>query len=163
MTKNIEETIIEFEPIIYHLLHKTNFWRVFPGYREDFVQEGRMAIVKAVATYNGKAKLSTYIYTLVRNALYDYANTMKLHYQYNTLPLNQDAIPSKREMDLDAYYIKESMKQDEHYQWLKDYLILDLTQEEIAEKYDTNQQNVSRIIIEFKNKMRKEFNNEEEV
>lgn len=161
--ENIEQTITEFEPIIYHLLHKTNFWRFFPEYREDFLQEGRMAIVKAVETYNGKAKLSTYIYTLVRNALYDYANTMKLHYQYATLPLNESAIPSQREIDLDAYYIKETMKEDEHYEWLRDYLILDLTQEEIAEKYDTNQQNVSRIIVEFRNKMRKEFNNEEEI
>jgi RNA polymerase sigma factor (sigma-70 family) len=160
--ENTEQVIIEHEKIIYHLLHKTNFWRIFPEYREDFVQEGRMAIVKAVDTYNGKAKLSTYIYTLVRNAIYDYANTMKLHYQYATLPLNIDAIPSQREMDLDAYYIKERMKEDEHYKWLRDYLILDITQEEIAEKYNTNQQNVSRIIVDFRNKMRKEFSNEEE-
>ncbi len=158
--ENIEQTIIEFEPIIYHILHKTKFWNIFPNYREDFLQEGRMAIIKAVKSYNGKAKLSTYAYTLIRNSIYDYANSMKLHYQFNTLPLNENIIPSEREINLDAYFVKESMMADEHYQWLKDYLIDELSQEEIAEKYGTNQQNVSRIIIDFRNKIKKELQDE---
>jgi RNA polymerase sigma factor (sigma-70 family) len=157
-----EQLIIDHEAIIYHLLHKTKFWNIFPEYREDFLQEGRMAIVKAIETYNGRAKLSTYAYTLVRNAIYDYANTMKLHYQYATLPLNESSIPSTNEINLDAYYVMQMINKDEHKQWLRDYFLFEMTQEEIAENYDTNQQNVSRVIVDFRNKMRKEFEDEEE-
>lgn len=152
-----EHKIKELEPLIYTVLHKIHFWQMFPSYRDDFLQEGRIAINKAIKNYNGKAKLSTYAYVLIRNAIYDYANKMKLHYQYRPLPLNQELISSEREIDLDAAFAIEKMKESEYYEWLRDYYIFEDSQSTIAKTYNTNQQNVSRVIVEFREMMRKEF------
>lgn len=149
--------IEELEPLIYTVLHKTHFWQMFPSYRDDFLQEGRIAINKAITNYNGKAKLSTYAYVLIRNAVYDFANKMKLHYQYRPLPLNQEILSSEREMDLDAAFAVQKMKESEYYEWLRDYYIMEDSQSDIAKRYNTNQQNVSRVIVEFREMMRKEF------
>lgn len=149
--------IEELEPLIYTVLHKTRFWQMFPSYRDDFLQEGRIAINKAITNYNGKAKLSTYAYVLIRNAVYDFANKMKLHYQYRPLPLNQEILSSEREIDLDAAFAVQKMKESEYYEWLRDYYIYEDSQSDIAKRYNTNQQNVSRVIVEFREMMRKEF------
>lgn len=156
-TDTVGLKIKELEPLIYTVLHKTHFWQMFPSYRDDFLQEGRIAIHKAIKNYNGKAKLSTYAYVLIRNAVYDFANKMKLHYQYRPLPLNQELISSEREIDLEAAFAIEKMKESEYYEWLRDYYIMEDSQSTIAKRYNTNQQNVSRVIVEFREMMRKEF------
>lgn len=152
-------TIKDLEPLIYSVLHKTHFWSIFPSYREDFLQEGRMAIQKAIESFNegGKVKLSTYAYVLIRNAVYDYANKMKLHYQYKTLPLNENLVENNRQIDLTAAYIVSEMRDSEYYEWLRDYFIYEDSQSTISKRYNTNQQNVSRIIVEFREYMRKEL------
>jgi RNA polymerase sigma factor (sigma-70 family) len=130
---------------------------MFPSYRDDLLQEGRQAIWKAIETYNGKAKLSTYAYVLVRNAVYDYANKMKLHYQYRPLPLNEDLLPSNRSINIEAAFVIEKMKESEYYDWLVDYYIMEDSQSKIAKRYNTNQQNVSRVIVDFRERMKEEF------
>lgn len=155
-------TIKDFEPLIYSVLHKTHFWNIFPSYREDFLQEGRMAIQKAIETFNdkGKVKLSTYAYVLIRNAVYDYANKMKLHYQYKTLPLNENLVENGRHIDLAAAFIVDEMRDSPYYEWLRDYFIYEDSQSMIAKRYNTNQQNVSRIIVEFRERMKGELGND---
>lgn len=149
--------IKDLEPLIYTVLHKTHFWQMFPSYRDDFLQEGRIAIVKAIENYNGKAKLSTYAYVLIRNAVYDFANKMKLHYQYRPLPLNLELLSSDRTIDLDVAHVINKLQENEYYEWLRDYYILEDSQSAIAKRYKTNQQNVSRVIVEFREMIRKEF------
>lgn len=156
-TDTVGTKIQELEPIIYTVLHKTRFWNMFPSYRDDLLQEGRQAIWKAIETYNGKAKLSTYAYVLVRNAVYDYANKMKLHYQYRPLPLNEDLLPSNRSINIEAAFVIEKMKESEYYDWLVDYYIMEDSQSKIAKRYNTNQQNVSRVIVDFRERMKEEF------
>jgi len=161
MTDTTRDTISikDLEPLIYSVLHKTHFWNVFPSYRDDFLQEGRMAIQKAIEGYNkkSKVKLSTYAYVLIRNAVYDYANKMKLHYQYKTLPLNENILDNGKEINLEAAYIVEEMRDSPYYEWLRDYFIYEDSQREIAKRYKTNQQNVSRIIVEFREQMKEDF------
>jgi RNA polymerase sigma factor (sigma-70 family) len=118
-----------------------------------------MAIQKAIEGYNkkSKVKLSTYAYVLIRNAVYDYANKMKLHYQYKTLPLNENILDNGKEINLEAAYIVEEMRDSPYYEWLRDYFIYEDSQREIAKRYKTNQQNVSRIIVEFREQMKEDF------
>lgn len=160
-TDTVGIKIQELEPIIYTVLHKTHFWNMFPSYRDDLLQEGRQAVWKAIQTFEeGRVKLSTYAYVLVRNAVYDFANKMKLHYQYRTLPLNESLLDNGKEYNFAAAYIVKNMKDSEYYEWLRDYYIFEDSQSEIAKRYNTNQQNVSRIIVEFRERMRKELEDE---
>jgi RNA polymerase sigma factor (sigma-70 family) len=135
---------------------------MFPEYRDDFLQEGRMAILKANETFNGKVKLSTYAYVLIRNSIYDYANKMKIHYHYRPLPLNEAVVASEKSYNFDAAYVIEQMQQSEYYPYLRDYFIYEDSQADIANRYKTNQQNVSRIVVEFRERIRKELKDEEE-
>lgn len=145
------------EPIIYHHLHKTKFWDIFPNYRDDFVQEGRMAIWEATKKYNGKALFSTFAHTLVRNTLYNYVNKMKLFKEKNlTIPLTEGLIESNEAVDEDTF-ILDSIDADLNKAILLDYFVDGLSQEETANRNGLSQQRISQIISEFRSRMKEEY------
>lgn len=155
-----EELLIKYEPIIYYHIHKLKLWRQFPSYRDDFVQEGRMAILKAYQRYEGESNVGAYINTTIRNAIYDYAfKEMKLHINSRNLQYSDVRIhtPSEDHAGSDAFFIKEMMEDSEHKQILKAYFIENRTQKYIADAYGVSQQWVSLIIRKFKEEMKNEL------
>lgn len=159
-TRNHEETLIlEMENLIRHQLYRTGLWYRFPNHREDFMQEGRLAIWKAIQTYDpdSNVKLSTYSYTLIRNAIYDYVYKMKLNKQHLVYPLFDDIVESRDTMNLDFLAMLELIEKDENSQILKDYFIYELSQNEVAVKNKMKQQAVSKIIVDFRRKARELF------
>ena len=123
------------------------------------MQEGRMAILKAIRSFKPESnvKLSTYAYTLVRHAIYDYIYKMKLDKEYLSYPLFDDIVESRDTMNLDFLAMLELIEKDEYSPILKDYFIYEKTQTEVAEKHNIKQQAVSNIIIEFRAKVRDIF------
>lgn len=154
------DTIIKSaEPIIYHHLHKTHFWDIFPNYRDDFLQEGRMALWEATKKYNGKVLFSTFAHTLVRNTLYNYVNKMKLFKEKNlTIPLTEGLIESTETVDQDDFFIIDAMEADPNSSILTDYFVLGFSQEEVATRNGLSQQRVSQIVSQFRAEMREEYN-----
>ena len=147
------------EPIIYHHLHKTKFWDIFPNYRDDMLQEGRMAVWEATKKYNGKALFSTFTHTLVRNTLYNYVNKMKLFKEKNlTIPLTEGLIESTETVDQDDFFIVDAMERDHNGIILTDYFVLGFSQEEVANRNGLSQQRVSQIVSQFRAEMREEYN-----
>ena len=145
------------EPIIFYHLHRTKFWDIFPNYREDFIQEGRMAIWEATKKYNGKALFSTFVHTLVRNTLYNFVNKMKLFKEKNlTVPLTEALIESNEKVDEDTFII-EYIYEDPNKDILIDYFLLNLSQEETAKRNGLSQQRISQIINEFKSRVKEAY------
>jgi RNA polymerase sigma factor (sigma-70 family) len=146
------------EPIIYHHLHKTHFWDIFPNYRDDFLQEGRMAIWEATKKYNGRVLFSTFAHTLVRNTLYNYVNKMKLFKEKNlTIPLSEELMESSETVDQEDFFIIDAMEKDPNSQILLDYFVLGFSQEEAANRNGLSQQRISQIISQFRTEMREEY------
>jgi len=147
------------EPIIYHHLHKTHFWDIFPNYRDDFLQEGRMAIWEATKKYNGRVLFSTFAHTLVRNTLYNYVNKMKLFKEKNlTIPLTEGIIQSTETVDEEDFFIIDRMEADDNSEILLDYFVLGFSQEETAIRNGLSQQRVSQIVSQFRNKIKEAYN-----
>ena len=167
LNENINELIKEGKvdyitesatPIIYFHLHRTKFWDIFPNYRDDFLQEGRMAIWEAIKKYNGKALFSTFAHTVVRNTLYNYVNKMKLFNQKNlTIPLTEQTMESIEYVDTEDLFIRDAINDDVNADILEDYFILGLTQNEVAKRNGLSQQRVSQIVRQFQEEMRDEW------
>lgn len=167
LNKNIQELIStgqvdliikSAEPIIYYHLHRTKFWDIFPNYREDFLQEGRMAIWEATKKYNGKALFSTFAHTLVRNTLYNYINKMKLFKEKNlTIPLSEQLIESSEGVDTEDFFMLQYMQEDENAAILYDYFVNKLSQAETAERNGYTQQRVSQIVRAFQAEMKEVY------
>lgn len=168
MTKNLditvevdgdtkEEKLLKtHENLIYANLHRSGLWARFPNHREDMVQEGRMALLKAIRTFKPeiKVKFSTYAYTLIRNAIYDYTQSMKLYQEYLIYPLFDELIDSRDDFNLDFLAMLKLIEADEQAQVLEDYFIMGMTQTEVAKVHNMKQQQVSVIITEFRQKIR---------
>lgn len=156
----IEEMAIkDLEGLIYTNLYKLGFWYRYPNHREDMIQEGRMAIVKAVRGFdpNANVKLSTYAYTLIRNAIYDYAQSMKLYQEGLLYPFYDEFFQDPREFSLDVLALLKLMEEQDDVDILREYFLEGKTQETIAEKHDKKQQAVSVIINMYRSKAREMF------
>ncbi|NDG54095.1 MAG: sigma-70 family RNA polymerase sigma factor [Flavobacteriia bacterium] len=166
LNKNISELIANgdidtilkaAEPIVFHHLHKTKFWDIFPNYRDDMLQEGRMAIWEATKKYNGKALFSTFAHTLVRNTLYNYVNKMKLFKEKNlTVPLTEALIESNERVEEDTFII-DYIYEDPNKEILIDYFVLRLSQEEVAKRNGLSQQRISQIVTEFRERVKEAY------
>ena len=166
LNKNISELIANgdidtilkaAEPIVFHHLHKTKFWDIFPNYRDDMLQEGRMAIWEATKKYNGKALFSTFAHTLVRNTLYNYVNKMKLFKEKNlTVPLTEALIESNEKVEEDTFII-DYIYEDPNKEILIDYFVLRLSQEEVAKRNGLSQQRISQIVTEFRERVKEAY------
>ena len=163
INKLIEEGKVDYiiesaTPIIFFHLHRTKFWDIFPNYRDDFLQEGRMALWEAVKKYNGKALFSTFAHTVVRNTLYNYVNKMKLFKEKNlTIPLTEQTMESIEYVDTEDLFIKDAIDADPNAPILEDYFVLGFSQEEVAKRNGLSQQRVSQIVRKFQEEMRDEW------
>ena len=154
----VDDIIESATPIIYFHLHRTKFWDIFPNYRDDFLQEGRMALWEAIKKYNGKALFSTFAHTVVRNTLYNYVNKMKLFKEKNlTIPLTEQTMESLEYVDTEDFFIKDAIDADPNADILEDYFILGFSQEEVAKRNGLSQQRVSQIVRQFQEEMRNEW------
>lgn len=154
-----DQIIKDNEGLIYTNLYKLGFWYRYPNHREDMMQEGRMALMKAARTFDPDAnvKFSTYAYTLVRNAIYDYAQTMKLYLDFVSYPFIDDLIPDPREFSIDVLALLKLMEEQEEPHILREYFLEGYTQDVIAQRYDKKQQAVSVIINMYRSKAREMF------
>ena len=154
---DVDLIIKSAEPIIFYHLHRTKFWDIFPNYREDFIQEGRMAIWEATKKYNGKALFSTFAHTLVRNTLYNYVNKMKLFKEKNlTVPLTEALIESNEKVEEDTFII-DYIYEDPNKDILIDYFVLRLSQEVVAKRNGLSQQRISQIVTEFRERVKEAY------
>ena len=152
---DVDLIIKSAEPIIFYHLHRTKFWDIFPNYREDFIQEGRMAIWEATKKYNGKALFSTFAHTLVRNTLYNYVNKMKLFKEKNlTIPLTEELIESTESVDTEDLFMIQYIEENENSNILYDYFVLGFSQSVVAERNGKTQQRVSQIVRQFQEEMK---------
>jgi RNA polymerase sigma factor (sigma-70 family) len=166
LNKNINELIANgdidtilkaAEPIVFHHLHKTKFWDIFPNYRDDMLQEGRMAVWEAAKKYNGKALFSTFAHTLVRNTLYNYVNKMKLFKEKNlTVPLTEALIESNEKVEEDTFII-DYIYEDPNKDILIDYFVLRLSQDVVAKRNGLSQQRISQIVTEFRERVKEAY------
>ena len=152
---DIDTILKAAEPIVFHHLHKTKFWDIFPNYRDDMLQEGRMAVWEAAKKYNGKALFSTFAHTLVRNTLYNYVNKMKLFKEKNlTIPLTEELIESTESVDTEDLFMIQYIEENENSNILYDYFVLGFSQIVVAERNGKTQQRVSQIVRKFQEEMK---------
>ena len=154
---DVDLIIKSAEPIIFYHLHRTKFWDIFPNYRDDMLQEGRMAVWEAAKKYNGKALFSTFAHTLVRNTLYNYVNKMKLFKEKNlTVPLTEALIESNEKVEEDTFII-DYIYEDPNKDILIDYFVLRLSQEVVAKRNSLSQQRISQIVTEFRERVKEAY------
>lgn len=169
LDKNDRETLIkEYEVIIYHYLHKFNLWNTFKSQRDDFLQEGRLAILKALSLYDRRTKLSTYVHSSVRNAMFNYIKKMKLYSTIGDLEYNDyddnDIVdgetPSVETLTLHDEVMKLILRH-KHRHILQLYFIDQKSQSEIGKMKGISQQRVAKIINNFRKEARALYGNKQ--
>lgn len=156
---NIEEQITQLEPIIFYQLHRLNLFKRFHSYRDDFLQEGRLAIWTALTNFDDTrgAKLTTYVNVVVRNFLLNYVRSMKLYENERNIPFDEDAYlvdfdPIENMAELITDYGTEA-----HRGLLTDYFVEGMTQQEVATKNGVSQQWVSNVVSKFRERLKEEW------
>lgn len=136
-------------------MHRLGLYRRFPSHRDDFLQEGRLALLHAQKSYNPNkgVQFSTYAYVIISNTLHRYARNVKL-YRYD-IPFEENY--ATVETDAEEQVIMEEligmMKEDTNRPILMDYFVNGLTQAEVASRNYCTQQRVSQVVSEFRNKV----------
>lgn len=156
---NIEEQMLELEPIIYYQLHRLGLFKRFYSYRDDFLQEGRMAIWKALQSYDPDkgAKLTTYVNIVVRNFLLNYVRTMKLYQNERNIPFDEEQYLVDFDPIENMAELINDYAADNHKSILTDYFVEGLTQQEVAAKNGVSQQWVSNIVSRFRERLKQEW------
>ena len=160
MTNNItEEQMLELEPIIYYQLHRLGLFKRFYSYRDDFLQEGRMGIWKALTTFDPDkgAKLTTYVNVVVRNFLLNYVRSMKLYQNERNIPFDEEQYVVDFDPIENMAELIHDYGADNHKSILSDYFIEGMTQQEVANKNGVSQQWVSNIISRFRERLKEEW------
>lgn len=153
-----DEVLSLTEAVIYFYLHNTGLWTRFPNYRDDFLQEGKLATLNAIKEWrkDGGASFMTYLHIVVRNRLFSYLRSMnwlKGEVDYELDPDNKNLTYEMKPLTLYDTLLEE-MNNDENKDTLKLYFIDEYTQDEVARRLNKSQQWVNNITIKFKNKMR---------
>lgn len=156
---NIEEKMLELEPIIYYQLHRLGLFKRFYSYRDDFLQEGRMAIWKALQSYDPDkgAKLTTYVNIVVRNFLLNYVRSMKLYQNERNIPFDEEQYLVDFDPIENMAELINDYAADNHKPILIDYFVEGLTQQEVAAKNGVSQQWVSNIVSRFRERLKQEW------
>jgi RNA polymerase sigma factor (sigma-70 family) len=157
--KDYNSVIDACDSIIYHYLHKTNFWNIFPNDRDDLVQEGRIAVYKCALTYDKRTKFTTYVHNAVRNSIYNYVKKMKLFDNINMVELDTDTYNNSEETTMTEVYenVLTEMLNNQHLDILHAYFVEDYTQQDIADKMNLSQQWIGTIINNFKRSMKDKY------
>jgi RNA polymerase sigma factor (sigma-70 family) len=157
-----EKVISLSDTIIYYHMHTHGLWNLFPADRDDFLQEGRIAILRCIKTYNRKEKFATYAHTAVRNALFTYAKRMKLYDIRNYTEINDTYHGEDDEVvksfSMTGYYIEKYAK-PKHVDILNRHFINGETQVSIAKSSGFRQQRVAGIVSRFKKKVKSKHGN----
>ena len=160
MTNNItEEQMLELEPIIYYQLHRLGLFKRFYSYRDDFLQEGRMGIWKALQTYDPDkgAKLTTYVNVVVRNHILNYVRSMKLYENSRNIPFDEELFLVDFEPIENMEELINDYGVENHKKMLADYFIEGMTQQEVANANGVSQQWVSNVITKFRERLKEEW------
>lgn len=81
------------------------------GDAEDLLQEGLVAVFKAITSFNGKSSFKTYVYTCVKNRIF---NVIKSSNRYKNLPLN-NYLSLSGNIDSDSDSDKNEIIVDKHF------------------------------------------------
>jgi RNA polymerase sigma factor (sigma-70 family) len=153
-----DEVLSLTEPLIYFQLHNTGLWARFPNYRDDFVQEGKLATLNAIKEWrkDGGASFMTYLHVLIRNRFFTYLRSMrwlKGEVDYELDPDNKDLIYDMKPLTLYDTIVEE-MNKDDNSLVLKMNFLDEYTQDEIARQLNKSQQWVNTTCLKFRDKMR---------
>jgi len=162
LEKDYQTLIIEIEPVISMFIHKSGLWHSRPSYREDFFQEGRLAVLSVADKwkFDGKAQFASFAYLVVRNRIFNYLKTLRwfkdeVDYEFDD---EREGSFDEEMKPLTMYgTLLEEMEMDEDKDVLKLHYIEEFEQSEIARKLKKKPAHVYFIINRFKDKMRLEY------
>jgi RNA polymerase sigma factor (sigma-70 family) len=145
------------EPIIYYYLHKTNFWSIFVSFRDDFLQEGRIAILKCIHAYDYRGRFTTFVHTAIRNALYSFVKKMDLFGDMKNVELKLE-MSDEQELHIKPITIidelVDNMELHKNKDILKGYFLEGKTQTEVAKGLNVSQQWVNTIVNQYKKEIK---------
>jgi RNA polymerase sigma factor (sigma-70 family) len=151
-----EKVVALCEPIIYYYLHKTNFWSIFTSFRDDFLQEGRIAILKCINAYDYRGRFTTFVHTAIRNALYSFVKKMDLFGNMKNVELKleiaDDDLSMKPLTIVDD--LIDNIEHHKHKDILKGYFLDGKTQTEVAKDLGVSQQWANTVINQYKKEIK---------
>lgn len=155
---DVNALINAYEVVIYHYLHKYNLYHRFSSHKDDFLQEGRLAIWKALTLYNHKTKLATYVHSSVRNAIFNYVKKNKLYAVSNDIEYNDGDQNVEDSADMKALTLYDEvvseMRRSKYRDVLELYFLFNLSQDEVGKVKGISQQRVATIVNNFKKEVR---------
>jgi RNA polymerase sigma factor (sigma-70 family) len=157
---NHDKVVALCEPIRYYYLHKTNFWNLFTGYRDDFLQEGRIAILKCINAYDYRGRFTTFVHTAIRNALYSFVKKMDLFGNMKNIDLKDDITYDDLDESCNVKALTlidelmDSIHLHKHKDILHPYFLDGKTQTEVAKDLGVSQQWVNIVVNNFKKEVK---------
>lgn len=157
--KDYDAVIKACETIVYHYLHRTNFWTIFANERDDLLQEGRLAIYKCALTYDKRSKFTTYVHNAVRNSIYNYVKKMKLFDNLNVVEMDEGAYNNSDDITMSELYenVMNDLLNSPNTDILHAYFVDEYTQQDIADKMNLSQQWIGTIVNKFREEMYEKY------
>ncbi|KGP74543.1 RNA polymerase sigma factor [Pontibacillus yanchengensis] len=135
-TVDCEQLIEDFKPMVHHIIHRLGIMDP----EGEFYQEGLLALWEVSRTYQeGKGKLSSYVYFIVRNRLISLLRNKKRKQEHidEIIAMSHDEVEVELDADPWDCYLVEELKTvltENQCKWLEGYVIQDLSVKEIARK-----------------------------
>jgi len=161
MAKPISE--IEFEKLIYEnqalIIKVCNIYCRTQADKDDLFQDITINLWKGLPSYQGQAKLSTWIYRVGLNTAISRARKAKRNQLFFTEKIPETAAPGPEDKNDEAYLIKALYAGIEQLKPLEKAIILlyleDRSYEEMAEIIGMTKGNVSVRLVRLKRKLKK--------
>lgn len=163
MTTTMSIKLDNYTPLIYKILYTHKLLPRFQEFEDDFIQEGYLALLGAVSTFNPEkgTKFSTYAYTCIRNGLYKFVRSQKMYaHEFYDIPFEDKYLVTESEAEemifLDHFH--ESLMEFPHREVVEKHIYQNKTQTQIASELSITQQRVSQILQEFKKQVNEKWN-----
>lgn len=153
------------EPMIWGFIHKYGFLYYFPSDIDDLLQEGRIAILNAMRSFDVKrgTKFGTYAYFAIKNDLHRYIRRNKM-FDSMRLDIELDENAEASAHHESAYnmvsYIHDEIDNynvDAHRQILALKFLQGYTNKEIEKMLKVSRKTIYRAVNTFIDKMRRKY------
>jgi RNA polymerase sigma factor (sigma-70 family) len=160
---DLDKALILCEPLIKMQLYHMNYYNNFQSYYDDFLQDAKLNILKALTKFSNNSSVITYIYSVIKYSIYNTISSYGLYkHLKNDVELNPDLHTG--EFSEHALNIYDSVVEDLYNYYIPaqrpiliDYFINGLASKECAAKHNISYTAVNVYVSTFRARMKRKY------
>jgi RNA polymerase sigma factor (sigma-70 family) len=160
---DLDTAMINCEPLIKMQLNRLNLWKNFQSSQDDFIQDAKINILKALTKFENRSAVMTYIYAVIKFSLY---NTLRSNGLYKHMKEDVELNPDVHEGEFTEHALNlyDSVLNDIYNYHIADQraVLVDHFINELSIKETAKSQNISYTtayvyITTFKARMQRKY------